>query len=217
LAQLTLTRHKRLTKGGCAVTNDSYSDEVDVDTFTEVLTGVLPAFKKLNQEGRERLLRTIATIFGIKGALSSSGGQAFTQSGPNYSTSEVTGSFSQDRSMTPKEFLMQKQPRTDVERVACLGYYLTHYRDTPHFKTLDISKINTEAAQPKFANAANAVDNATKNGYLVPATKGNKQLSAASEQFVQALPDRDAAKAVMSNARPRRKARKQTQKKSTES
>lgn len=56
--------------------------------------------------------------------------------------------------MVPKEFMVQKRPRTDIERVACLGFYLTHYRDTPHFKTLDISKLNTEAAQPKFTNAA---------------------------------------------------------------
>lgn len=85
---------------------------------------------------------------------------------------------------------------------------LTHYRDSPHFKTLDISKLNTEAAQPKFSNAAVAVDNAMKTGYLVAATKGNKQLSAPGEQFVLKLPDRDAAKLAMASARPRRKARK---------
>ena len=106
---------------------------------------------------------------------------------------------------------MQKQPLTDVERVASLAYYLTHYRDTPHFKTLDISTLNTEAAQPKFSNAAVAMDNATKMGYLVPATKGSKQLGAAGELFVQKLPDRDAAKAAMANLRPRRKARKGSQ------
>lgn len=115
--------------------------------------------------------------------------------------------------MSPKDFIMEKQPRTDVERVASLAYYLTHYKNTPHFRTLDISKMNTEAAQPKFSNAAMAVDNATKTGYLVPATKGNKQLSARGEQFVQALPDRDAAKEVMSNTRQRRRTRKQVPKK----
>jgi hypothetical protein len=92
-----------------------------------------------------------------------------------------------------------------VEKVACLAYYLTHYRDTPHFKTLDISKLNTEAALIKLSNPAVSVDNATKMRYLVPATKGNKQLSAIGEQFVLALPDRERAKDVMSQARPRRR------------
>ena len=84
--------------------------------------------------------------------------------------------------------MFEKQPNTDIERVACLAYFLTHYRDTPHFKTLDISKINTEAAQIKFSNAAQAVENATKAGLIVQSLKGQKQLSAIGEQYVQALP-----------------------------
>ena len=115
--------------------------------------------------------------------------------------------------MAPKEFVLQKQPRTDVERVACLAFYLTHYRNMPHFKTIDISKLNTEAAQSKMSNAAVAVDNATKTGYLAPATKGTKQISAPGEVFVQALPDREAAKAAMDRIRPRkRKSRKSAKK-----
>jgi len=119
--------------------------------------------------------------------------------------------FSEDRSISPKQFMFEKQPRTDVEKVACLAYYLTHYLGTPHFKTLDISKLNTDAAQVKFSNPAVAVDNATKQNYLVPASKGSKQLSALGEQFVLALPDRDRAKQVMANARPRRRAKKGSQ------
>ncbi len=99
--------------------------------------------------------------------------------------------------MSPKEFLLDKQPRTDVERIACLAYYLTHYRATAHFKTVDISLLNTEGAQPKFANTAYSANNAVKLGYLVPSTKGQRQISAAGERFVQALPDRDAAKAAV--------------------
>ena len=71
-----------------------------------------------------------------------------------------------------------------------------------------MSKLNTEAAQAKLSNPSRAIDDATKAGYLVPATRGNKQISASGEKFVLALPDREAAKAAMANARPRRKARK---------
>ena len=96
-----------------------------------------------------------------------------------------------------------------MEKIACLAYYLTHYRDTPHFKTLDLSKLNTEAAQIKLSNPAVSVENATKQVYLVPATKGNKQLSSLGEQFVLALPDRDKARDVMANARPRRRTQRE--------
>jgi hypothetical protein len=123
------------------------------------------------------------------------------------STAGGLPTFSEDRTISPKEFIMEKHPQTDVERVACLAYYLSHFRDIPHFKTIDISKLNTEAAQRKFANAAKTVDNASTYGYLAPATKGQKQLSAVGELFVQALPDRDAAKDAIKQARPRRKAK----------
>jgi hypothetical protein len=95
-----------------------------------------------------------------------------------------------------------------VERVACLAFYLTHYRGTPEFTTLDISKINTEAAQRKLANATVAVNNASQYGYLAPAGKGMKQISAAGERYVQALPDYDAAKTLLASARPRWKSKR---------
>lgn len=124
---------------------------------------------------------------------------------PQPAVSSGDSSFSEDRSISPKDFILQKQPKTDVERVTCLAFYLTNYRDTPHFKTIDISKLNIEAAQPKLSNTAVAMDNATRSHYLVPASKGNRQLSAAGEQFVQLLPDREAAKAAMDSNRPRRR------------
>lgn len=167
----------------------------DLEATAAVLPEVIASFKKVNADGRRRLLNTVATFFGIEPAsVPSSGGSR-----------GAAPSFSEDRSISPKEFLRQKQPRTDVERVACLAYYLTHYRDTPHFKTLDISQLNTDAAQIKFANAANSVNNASTYGYLAATTKGNKQLTSAGEAFVEALPDRDAARAAMASARPRRR------------
>ena len=167
----------------------------DLEATAAVLPEVIASFKKVNAEGRRRLLNTVATFFGIES----------TSTPSSSSLRGAAPSFSEDRSISPKEFLRQKQPRTDVERVACLAYYLTHYRDTPHFKTLDISQLNTEAAQIKFANAANSVNNASTYGYLAATTKGNKQLTAAGEAFVEALPDRDAARAARANARPRRR------------
>ena len=169
------------------------------------LTSVLETFRKLTPSGRMRLLSTISTFFGIE---TRSAHQEIRLDSGLPIGRQPTSTFSTTRDLSPKEFVLQKQPQTSVERVACLAYYLTHYRDSPQFKTLDISKLNTEAAQPKFPNAALAVNDAAKTGYLIPTAKGNKQLSAAGELFVQALPDRDAARQAMATARPRRKARR---------
>ncbi len=170
--------------------------------LSNALNEAVVIFRKLDDEGRVRLLKTLSTLFGI-----TIGPEVST--GPRtVSYGEATERFSKEQSLSPKEFLFKKQPRSDVERVACLGYYLSHYRDQPHFKTFDISKLNTEAAQTKLSNPAQAVDNATKTGYLAQATKGLKQLSAAGEMYVEALPDREAANAALAYSRPKRGSKK---------
>ena len=130
----------------------------------EIVTSMLRVLRDVPQESRRRVIETVCRFFDLRldnsarGALTNSSGSDSSSDGPSSSLP----TFSEDRSMAPKQFMFQKQPRTDVEKVACLAYYLTHYRDTPHFKTLDISKLNTEAAQAKFSNPTVAVDNATK-------------------------------------------------------
>jgi hypothetical protein len=176
----------------------------------EVLTQIISSLKKLDPTARARVYHTIGTFFQLEPSQPLSSVRATT--GPNEGVHAVShdspSGFSADRAQTPKQFLNDKQPRTDVERVACLSFYLTHYRDMPEFTTLDISKINTEAAQRKLANAAVAVNNAMQYGYLAPAGKGTKQISAAGERYVQSLPDYEAAKEIMASARRRRKPKK---------
>jgi len=182
----------------------------DVKTIQRLIN----IFEDLSPESREKMINTISTFFNINRQTSTHHTFANNSSVDTVAlTREVDEPvFSQDRTMSPKEFLLEKSPRTDVERVACLAFYLTHYRDFPHFKTIDISKLNTEAAQRKFSNPAKAVDNATRSELLVPSTKGNKQLGAFGEVYVQELPDREAARAAIAKLKPKRKksARKST-------
>lgn len=167
---------------------------------TIALKQMLDIMTQVAPENRQRLIQSLATFFDLS--------EVTTPGTFNAPHKRPGIPFGEEKIVSPKEFLFQKRPQSDVERVTVLAYYLTHYRDTPYFKTLDISKLNTEAAQAKFSNAAYAVENATKYGYLVPASKGDKQLSAVGELFVQALPDRDAAKQAVQTARPKRKLRK---------
>jgi hypothetical protein len=177
-------------------------DSSELDT----LKRILESLQVLEPAARARILQTALTFFGIDTGASAprSTSQSSSTAVP---TERTVAPYSEDLGPTPKQFFLQKQPRTDVERIACLAYYLTHYRNIPFFKTIDLTKLNTDAAQPKFSNAAYSSDNALKMGYLAPATKGQRQLSAAGEQFVQLLPDRDAARATMTGARPRRRVR----------
>lgn len=182
------------------------------DAERSALTAVIESLSKLDNESRARLLKTVATFFAVDTRVSSgsvpvpANEVVNSQSRPRFEISSV-----QDYS--PKEFLAEKQPETDIERVACLAFYLSHYRDMPQFKTADISRVNTEAAQVKFSNAAYAVNNASKRGFLAPAGKGTKQISSVGEAFVSALPDREAAASELS--RLRRRVKKRNKKKST--
>jgi hypothetical protein len=173
------------------------------------LQTVIGALHPLDEEARGRILESAATFLRIE--IHSHGSSLSRQSTAATGVglaSAPTSRFSEDTSMSPKDFLLEKQPRTDVERIACLAYYLTHYRGTQHFKTLDLSLLNTEAAQPKFANTAYSSNNAVKLGYLVPSVKGQRQLSAIGERFVRALPDREAAKEALAGLRRRPRAKR---------
>jgi hypothetical protein len=179
----------------------------------EALQAIIAALRNLDQEARYRILESSATFLGISPVLSRGrdilGGPSTTGvAGPSRSSPTFRAPFSEDTSMSVKDFMMEKAPKTDVERVACLAYYLTHYKATPHFKTLDISQLNTDAAQPKFSNTGYSVNNALKLGYIVSSTKGQRQLSALGERFVQALPDRNAAKEALLSLRRRNRGKR---------
>jgi len=176
-----------------------------LDDF-EALSTIVGALKQLEPDAQRRVLQSVQTFLGLQ---PSQGSTSHDVNILHSSRGVSEQDFSRDRTLSPKEFLRDKEPSTNVERVTCLAYYLTHYRDAPHFKTVDISTLNTEAAQPKFSNAAFAVDDARKRGLLVPATKGNKQITAAGEKFVELLPDRTAAWEAIRTLRPKRSSKKQ--------
>jgi hypothetical protein len=103
-----------------------------------------------------------------------------------------------DDEPSPREFMSRKKPQSQVERIACLTYYLSHYRAAQHLKASDIANLNTEAAGQKFGNLSRDIDNADRrNGYIVSAGKGVKQLTTRGEAIVEALPDREAVKRAL--------------------
>jgi hypothetical protein len=173
----------------------------------DVLSTIVRHLQSLSADAQQRVIASALTFLGLPVNSQNSLVALMPQPGGQTAVAP-TGRFSQDRTPSPKDFLFEKRPTSDVERVACLGYYLTHYRDTPYFKTLDLSKLNTEGAQLKMTNPAMAVDNATKAGLLVPASKGAKQISSMGELYVQALPDKAAAREAIAHARPKRKNRR---------
>ena len=181
--------------------------QIDDQRIYAVIDKVVKDLLPLDRNSQLRVYRTIGTFFGFEELYPKVTGNVDSRVSANASREPQ---FSSSEEPTPKEFMLQKKPNTNIERVACLAYYLTHHRDTPEFNTIDINKLNTEAAQAKLSNPSNAVKHAVSAGYLAAATKkGMKQLSGPGEQYVEALPDRGAAKAVklQTSRRSRRRIR----------
>jgi len=174
---------------------------VDAETELKLLQEILVALQHLSVHSRKKLIRTLLAFFEISPAELVDFGI--------YNHLAGIGSAA-EQTMSPMEFIQNKQPQTDEERVACLGYYLTHFLNTPQFKTSDVSKLNLEAKQQKFANAARAIDNASKAGYLISTSKkGIRKLSAAGERFVKALPDRPVTYKMVPTLKVKRKVKKE--------
>ena len=160
----------------------------------------------LTTEDREHVLRTVATWFRVG---LSPGGESRASLPASPATTAQDEKFSNRPVLSVKDFLFEKNPETETERMACLAYYLTHYMETPHFKTADLTRLNTEGAQRTFSNPAVAAGNAVRDGYFVSASRaGFRQLSALGERFVHALPDREAAEEIKKRMGARRSRKK---------
>lgn len=171
------------------------------------LNQIASLLDKLDSESQNQVLNSVLSLLGLD---YSELGHENNRRGPSGSVEpdKAQSGFSKKSNVSPKSFLLERSPSTNVDRVACLAYFLTHYRDTPHFKTVDISKLNTEGAQPKFTNASVAVNDAAVAKLIVPSTKGNKQISAMGEQYVLALPDREKARIILKKMRPKTRRKK---------
>lgn len=153
----------------------------------DALKTALEALSPLDADARGRAIAWLGSALEVGGTQMT--GPA---TGPN-SDAPGDGDFG-----PAKQFLAQKAPRSDIERVTVLAYYLTHARGKAHFKTAELSTLNTEAAGPRLSNASYAASNAQKKkGYLAAAPGGAKQITARGEALVNALPDYEAAEAAV--------------------
>ncbi|MGI8743941.1 MAG: hypothetical protein ACR2NN_15465 [Bryobacteraceae bacterium] len=174
--------------------------------FSEELTAlgaVLGALEPLDEAKRLFVLRTVVDRLALKETFTSS---TLELGADQKKTSRTHAEGVGQGEATPKDFMRSKQPKTDVQRIACLADYLARARETSQFKTLDLTKLNTEAAGARFSNAAVAVSNATSAGLLTAAGGEKKQITALGEDVVKALPDQQKVKLVIQiTKKPRKK------------
>jgi hypothetical protein len=174
-----------------------------LDQELESLKTILHALEPLDETQRRFVLRTVAERAGISGVIPQNA-PPNTAANPSHQAHQggiIIPPVSLD-GMSAKDFLKAKRPATDVQRIACLAFYLTHVRKQPHFKTRDLTNLNIEGAGGKMSNAAFTTKNATnQNGFLAHAGKGRKQITGLGEDVVNALPDQEAVKRVITDSK----------------
>lgn len=105
-----------------------------------------------------------------------------------------------------RNFLAQKKPITNADRVAVLGWFAQTHLGMPGFRTRDISRLNAACGQPPFSNTAVAVKMAKLKGWIV-SKGGSMALTDIGQTFVDRLPDPDIglAKPLPPRGRPSKK------------
>ena len=110
-------------------------DQIDDQGIYDIIDKVVKDLLPLDSYSRLRVYRTIGTFFGFDDSYPKVTGNMDSRVPANASREPQ---FSSSEKPTPKKFMLQKRPSTNIERVACLAYYLTCFRNTPHFKNTDI-------------------------------------------------------------------------------
>ena len=175
----------------------------------EALGIILGVLEPLDDEKRHFVLKTVSERLGISPITTTVPLTGSVPVSAGNQTQPLRSGEVPLANMSPKEFLKSKLPSTDAQRIACLAFYLTHARKQNHFKTGDLRKLNTEAAAPKLSNPAVTVMNATAHSRLLsPAGGGKKQITTIGEDLVNALPDQEAVKLVLSQQKSGKRKKK---------
>lgn len=175
---------------------------------TEALVIVVDALESLSETDRQWVLQAAASRWAI--AIQSSAGQGGGSGGSGNSGNDLAGNLGKSEAQSTiaqndvRAFIRHKKPATDVERVACLVYFLTKTTNQHGFSSQMISAAHTESGGSAI-NMHRALDNATRGAKFI-SNRGarEKQITPLGEDVVEALPNRDAVAAAQTEARQRK-------------
>jgi hypothetical protein len=173
---------------------------------TGALVAVIAALEPINDTDRHWVLQSAASKFNLTVQTAVGGSQAgvpgasipATIPGAGAATTDVQAAIAKK---DPRAFIRLKKPTTDVQHVACIGYYLVQTNGQQGFTSKDISTAHTDSGGSKI-NMTRALDNATRGAkYLSNRGPREKQLTTLGEDVVNALPDQAAVKNIESAAK----------------
>lgn len=188
-----------------------------LDKLLGAVKVITQALTPLRDEERHRALRWATDNLGINlGTTQAAPGAPPGAVVPAPQSGQPAGATPQSApgtTPTPKDFMEQKQPKTDAERITCLAYYLTHHRNLRAFAPKDLTRLNDDAHGDTFSNPSMACINAERqNRFLASAGRGKKRITTRGEALVKALPDREVVKTSLSTRPVRKRKRRKAAK-----
>jgi hypothetical protein len=151
------------------------------------LTQILEILQRLSPERRRQVLEAVVAFHSEASRVSSDPLALPVEVVPG-KTAQVP--FSERRDITVNEFLLQKQPKTGMEKAVCLAFYLKHYVGLPKFKPSDITRLNAEVSGGSVAELSRRIYDATSKRYLTKFSDGRREITSRGEIFVLSLPEK---------------------------
>ncbi len=192
-----MTNYEGATEVPVSTANGNEGAPLDFGQELQALAAILKALSPLTADARKFVLRTASDRLGISSAVDT----------PKERPASVSSSNSAPQSgglegTSPKDFLRIKKPTTESQRMVCLAFYLTHAVGKPHFKTQDLTALNTEAAGGKFSNPSMTVRNATtQSHFLAPGRKAPSRLQPSERNTWKPYPTKTRPKLLYSHTR----------------
>ena len=135
---------------------------------------------------------------------------------PQSDSNIAGGSQSTGLDMSMADFVKNKSPKNEYQRVAVIAYYREYKQSKKEFKNAEMSQANTqEARQPKISNITDVVTKARDRYKFLTkgAGRATRQLSTQGADIVNALPDQEAVKKLIASAKSRKPRKKKKEKK----
>lgn len=169
-------------------------DKEETVKATEAAIAVMNALQPLNSDERARVLQSAAALFGLgsgillapvtAGAPDSSG--TANAEGNSKSTRAQDIPPTSSKPMSLVEFLKQKSPVTNCQRIACFAYYWEKYEAKSNFSKSDLSryfaKAKLTAPGPNYTRDYNA----TVKQAWIHDDEANSYLTQEGERAVEA-------------------------------
>ena len=163
-------------------------DEFSLQDETNAMKAIAEVFEKLPEESRQRIVNWLLSIVG--NVAPSAHQQTASEKKLSVSPTNIMGSVC-PKGEDIKEFFKSKQPKSNYEKLAVLGYFLEFMKGKDEFNSQDlkIAWKQTREALPSnqvFINSVNVT--LSKYKYFVSGEeKGLYRISNKGQQLVETL------------------------------